>query len=205
LLLAILVIPVSAWAQAGIAGVVKDSSGAVLPGVTVEASSPVLIEQSRTVVTDGQGVYSIVDLRAGTYSVTFSLPGFTTVKRDGIELVGTATATVDGVLQVGQVQETLTVSTTAALVDVRNVLQEQVLTRTLLDSLPTSKSFTSLAALVPGLTGTATVQDVGGSSGEVYVSLGIHGGRPGISTSTSIASKPKTFSAVVEAVVTRFI
>ena len=72
------------WAQSGLKGVVRDSSGGVLPGVTVEAASPVLIEKARTVVTDNGGAYQILDLRPGLYTVTFSLPGFTTVKRDGI-------------------------------------------------------------------------------------------------------------------------
>ena len=84
----LLVLPASAFAQASITGVVKDSSGAVLPGVTVEASSPVLIEKVRSAVTDGSGQYRIVDLRAGTYTVTFTLTGFSSVKRDGIELEG---------------------------------------------------------------------------------------------------------------------
>src|SRR5262245_58044990 len=87
-------LPALALAQASIAGVVKDSSGAVLPGVTVEASSPVLIEKTRSVATDTAGQYKIVDLRPGTYSVSFSLSGFTTVKRDGIELTGTFVASV---------------------------------------------------------------------------------------------------------------
>ena len=78
--------PGAAWAQTSLTGVVRDTSGAVLPGVTVEASSPVLIEKSRSTVTDGQGLYRIVDLRPGTYAVTFALAGFQTVKREGIEL-----------------------------------------------------------------------------------------------------------------------
>src|SRR5262245_29375035 len=75
--------PAIAFAQASITGTVKDTSGAVLPGVTVEASSPALIEKVRTVVSDGTGQYRIVDLRPGTYTVTFTLPGFNTYKRDG--------------------------------------------------------------------------------------------------------------------------
>ena len=81
-----LILPAAAFAQATIAGVVRDSSGAVLPGVTVEATSPALTEKVRTVVTDGEGAYRIVDLRPGTYTVTFTLPGFNTVKRDGVEI-----------------------------------------------------------------------------------------------------------------------
>src|SRR5476649_1491893 len=95
----------SAQDTAGIAGVVKDSSAGVLPGVTVEASSPALIERTRTVVTDAQGQYSIVDLRPGVYAVTFSLPGFTSFKREAIELTTSFTATVNATLSVGEVAE----------------------------------------------------------------------------------------------------
>src|SRR5688572_2407690 len=102
--------PALAYAQAAITGVVKDASGAVLPGVTVEAASPALIEKVRVGVTDGTGQYRIVDLRSGTYTVTFTLPGFSTVKRDGLELAGTFTATLDVELRVGQLEETLTVT-----------------------------------------------------------------------------------------------
>src|SRR5881296_4386968 len=93
-----LLVPAAAWAQqasASIAGVVKDTSGAVLPGVTVEAASPALLEKTRSVVTDGSGQYRIEDLRPGAYSVTFTLSGFNTVKRDGIELTGSFNATVN--------------------------------------------------------------------------------------------------------------
>src|SRR5258705_7389554 len=82
---AILVLPSAAAAQGSVAGIVKDASGAVLPGVTVEASSPALIEKTRAVATDGTGQYKIIDLRPGTYTVTFTLPGFSTVKREGID------------------------------------------------------------------------------------------------------------------------
>src|SRR4051794_28300115 len=91
--MALLLLPAAAHAQAAITGVVKDASGGVLPGVTVEAASPVLIEKVRSVVSDDSGQYRIVDLRPGTCSVTFSLPGFSTVKRDGIELSGSFVAT----------------------------------------------------------------------------------------------------------------
>src|SRR5947207_4256594 len=111
---------VAAWAQSSLTGVVRDPSGAVLPGVTVEASSPALIEQVRSVVTDAQGLFRIVDLRPGPYIVTFTLPGFTTVKRTGIELRAEFTAKVDAELAVGSVAETITVSGEAPLVDTRN-------------------------------------------------------------------------------------
>ena len=93
--------PATAWAQSAIAGVVKDSSGAVMPGVTIEVASPALIEKVRSVVSDGQGQYKIVDLRPGVYSVTFTLPGFNTVKRDGVELPTNFTATINADLRVG--------------------------------------------------------------------------------------------------------
>ena len=98
---ALVVLPASAYAQASLTGVVKDTSGAILPGVTVEAASPVLIEKVRTAVTDSSGQYRIVDLRAGTYSLTFTLPGFSSVKRDGIELEGSFTAVVNADLKIG--------------------------------------------------------------------------------------------------------
>src|SRR5260370_33375951 len=94
-------VPTAAFAQASITGVVRASSGAVMPGVTVEASSPVLIEKSREAVTDSSGLYRIVDLRPGTYTVTFGLTGFTTVKREGVELTGTFVATINADLKVG--------------------------------------------------------------------------------------------------------
>ena len=98
----LVLVPAAAYAQASIAGVARDTSGAVLPGVTVEAASPALIEKVRSVVTDGTGQFKIVDLRPGTYSVTFTLPGFNTFRRDGIELAGTFTATVNADLRVGR-------------------------------------------------------------------------------------------------------
>src|SRR3954465_3517145 len=107
LLVWFLVVPVSAFAQATIAGVVRDSSGAVLPGVTVEAASPALIEKLRTAVTDGEGRYNIVDLRPGAYTVTFTLAGFNTFRREGIELTANTTATVNGDLRVGALEETI--------------------------------------------------------------------------------------------------
>src|SRR5215471_18167408 len=105
----------------GIAGIVKDTSGAVLPGVTVEAASPALIEKVRTVVSDGEGQFKIIDLRPGTYTVTFSLPGFANVVRDGIALTANFTATINAELKVGSVSETVTVSGLSPVVDVQNV------------------------------------------------------------------------------------
>src|SRR5438445_912420 len=104
----VVLLPSAVFAQAGLAGNVKDASGAVLPGVTVEAASPALIEKTRTVVTDGEGQYKFVSLPPGVYSVTFSLEGFTSFKRDGVELTSNFTASVNGDLKVGSLQETVT-------------------------------------------------------------------------------------------------
>src|SRR5437764_11195627 len=109
-LILLILTPAVARAQSAIAGVVKDTTGAVMPGVTVEASSPALIEKLRSVVTDGQGQYKIVDLRPGVYAITFTLPGFNTVKRDAVELPTNFTATINADLRVGALEETVTVS-----------------------------------------------------------------------------------------------
>ncbi len=151
-------LPDAALAQqaAGIAGAVRDTSGAVLPGVTVEAASPALIEKIRSAVTDGDGRYNIVDLRPGTYVVTFSLPGFSTFKRDGVELTGGFTATVNADMQVGSLEETITVSGAAPLVDTQNVRKQTVLSSDLLEALPTSsKGQNTIITLTLGLNGVA--------------------------------------------------
>ena len=161
----LLVFSVPVWAQqaSGIAGLVKDTSGAVLPGVTVEAASPVLIEKVRSVVTDGEGRYNIVDLRPGTYAVTFTLPGFRTLRRDEIELSVGFTASVNADMQVGALEETITVSGAAPLVDTQNARQQNVVGKDMLEALPTSQmSMGTLANLTPGMNGNP---DVGGSAG----------------------------------------
>src|SRR6187401_3228327 len=149
----LLLLPSSAAAQAAITGVVKDASGGVLPGVTVEAASPVLIEKVRSVVTDDTGQYRIVDLRPGTYSVTFSLPGFSTVKRDGIELTGSFVATVNGELKVGALEETITVTGETPVVDVQSAKVQQTVSGDVLRAIPSSRSAGGLQALIPGLSG----------------------------------------------------
>ncbi|MCH7748626.1 MAG: carboxypeptidase regulatory-like domain-containing protein, partial [Acidobacteria bacterium] len=162
-----------------IGGTITDSTGAVLPGVTVEVRSPALIEQVRAAVSDGAGEYLIIALEPGTYSATFVLPGFSTFVREGIELVGTATATVDGRLQIGALDETITVSGASPLVDVQNVNQQAVMTREVIDAIPTGKAFNNLGVLVPGMvTGTTygVGQDVGGQSGQSHQRMAIHGG-----------------------------
>jgi hypothetical protein len=143
--------PALAFAQASISGLVQDASGAVLPGVTVEASSPALIEKTRTVVTDAAGRYSIVDLRPGTYEVAFSLPGFSTVKRDGIILTGSFDAQVNADMKVGALEETITVSGASPVVDVQNTLTQTVLTKEQIEVLPGSRTIQGRAALVPGV------------------------------------------------------
>jgi hypothetical protein len=179
----VILLPSAVYAQASIAGVVRDGSGGVLPGVTVEAASPALIEKVRSVVTGDSGQFRIVDLRPGTYSVTFSLAGFATVKRDGIELTGTLTATSKADMRVGAVEETITVTGSAPVVDVQGVQQQRVLDRELIDTLPTGRTTTNVAVLIPGITLSTTFsgegQDVGGNTGDVMQTLSIHGSRGG--------------------------
>jgi hypothetical protein len=170
-------LPGTLYAQASIAGVVRDSSGAVLPGVTVEASSPALIEKVRTVVTDGAGQYRIIDLRPGTYAVTFTLPGFNTVRREGVELSGDAVANVAAEMRVGALEETITVTGAAPVVDVQGVRQQQVLGREIVRDLPTSRSYYTLVALIPGMV--IDNRDVGGTSLDQTGDFTIHGGKAG--------------------------
>src|SRR5688572_14893475 len=182
---ALLGAPTWAFGQTGagsIAGVVRDTTGAILPGVTVEASSPALIEKVRVAQTDNEGRYQIIELRPGTYSVTFILDGFTTVRREGIELNTGFTATVNADMQVGSVAETITVSGQSPVVDLQNTKQQVVVTRDVIESVPTGRSFQNLGVLIPGVTGGQVVgspvnQDVGGSSGQSFMTLAIHGGR----------------------------
>ena len=164
-------------ASGSIAGVVKDTTGAVLPGVTVEAASPALIEKVRTAVTDDKGNYKLLDLRPGSYTVTFTLTGFSTLKRDGIELTTGFTATVNGDLKVGSLEETVTVSGAAPTVDVQRVANSQVLSRETLDSIPTGRTIQGYAALTVGAAVSSGLVDVGGNQGERYGHIAIHGGR----------------------------
>jgi Carboxypeptidase regulatory-like domain len=142
-------VPTITFAQASITGTVKDTSGAVLPGVTVEASSPVLIEKIRTVVTDGGGQYRIVDLRPGTYSVTFTLPGFNTFKREGVELEGALTATINADLRVGSLEETVTVSGESPIIDVQSVRRQTVISGDVMKDLPAARSYAGVMMLIP--------------------------------------------------------
>ena len=151
--------------QASITGIVRDSSGAVLPGVTVEASSDVLIEKVRAGITDATGRYRIAGLPTGTYNLTFTLPGFSTVRREGLELAGSFVATVNVDLQVGALAETITVTGEAPVVDVSSAQRQQVIDREVMASIPANRSYEGLAALVPGIQLATTAQNVGGIKG----------------------------------------
>ena len=154
-----LLAPTSAFAQ-GISGEVTDNTGGVLPGVTVTAASPALIEGERIAITDSQGLYAIVALEPGLYSVTFTLPGFNTIIREGIELTTGFTANIDSAMGVGGIEETITVTGAAPVVDVQNVRRQTAVTAEVLSTLPMStKHVNNLVTLTPGFTGLA---DVGG-------------------------------------------
>lgn len=155
--------PALAQEASGIAGQARDTTGAVLPGVTVEASSPALIEKVRTAVTDGEGRYNFVDLRPGTYSVVFALPGFNTLRREGIELTTGFTAAINAEMRVGSLEETVTVTGASPLVDTQNVRQQRVVTDELLTALPSSSmTLSNIGAIIPGVSGTI---NVGGAAG----------------------------------------
>ncbi len=167
------VVPTAAWAQAVIAGTVKDSSGAVLPGVTVEAASPALIEKVRTGVSDSTGQYRIEDLRPGTYTVTFSLQGFSTYKREGIELTGSFTATVNADMTVGALAETITVTGETPVVDIQSARREMTLNNDVLKAIPTVRSYNAMVSVVPGVT--TNLNDV--VTATATTQFPIHGGR----------------------------
>jgi hypothetical protein len=171
--LALLLLPSTTFAQAAIAGIVRDSSGAVLPGVTVEATSPALIEKTRTATTDGSGQYRIEDLRPGTYAVTFTISGFSTLKREGVELSGVFTATINADLKVGAVAETVTVTGETPIVDVQSARRQMTLNNDTVRSIPNTRNYNSMVFLVPGVT--SNVNDV--TTGIVTTQFPIHGGR----------------------------
>jgi hypothetical protein len=181
ILMCIVSLPAAAFAQASIAGEVKDTSGAVLPGVTVEASSPALIEKARSVVTDGNGQYKIIDLRPGVYRVAFTLGGFSGVVREGIELTGSFAASVNAEMKVGSVSETITVTGASPVVDVQNVGQQRVLSKDVIDALPAGRSHLDQAVLIPGLQasqpGRGALMDVGGTNNLNNTTMTMHGNR----------------------------
>jgi hypothetical protein len=166
-------LPMAAHAQSVFTGVVKDTSGAVLPGVTVEAASDALIEKTRSVVTDANGGYRIVDLRPGTYSLTFSLEGFSTYKRDGIQLESNFTMTVNAEMKVGALEETLTVTGAAPTVDVQSTTKSQVLNREALDAIPTGRTIQGMGQLITGVS--LNQPDIGGSKAMQQTYMSAHG------------------------------
>jgi Carboxypeptidase regulatory-like domain len=167
-----LLLPAWASAQSAFSGIVRDTTGAVMPGVTVEAASDVLIEKVRTAVSDDQGRYAIVDLRPGSYTVTFTLPGFSTFKRDAVELPANFTATINAELRVGEIEETVTVTGASPVVDVKSTQKTTVLSR---DSLPTGRNYAGLASLMPGVRMSNT--DVGGNQQMEQIYMTVHGSR----------------------------
>jgi hypothetical protein len=171
--LTLLLFASAAHAQSAISGLVRDTSGAVLPGVSVEASSPVLIEKVRSVVTDDQGRYTIVDLRPGIYKVAFSLAGFATLERDAIELPSNFTATINADMKVGSLEETITVSGDAPIVDVQSSQKTVNLKREVLDALPTSRTYAAEGSLAVGVK--VVAQNVGGARIAAQQRLYVHG------------------------------
>jgi hypothetical protein len=176
-LVAVLLVPASTFAQASLTGTVRDSSGAVLPGVTVEAGSDALIEKTRTAVTDGSGQYRIVDLPSGTYRATFTIPGFATVVRDTISLSGTFTATVNVEMRVGGIEETVTITGASPIVDVQSTVRQDVLKGSVITELPAARNIQNIAILIPGMSVTGAL-DVGGlRNGAEVNNFSAHGGR----------------------------
>ena len=137
----------SAQALGTIAGNAKDPSGAALPGVTVEVSSPALIEKVRTATTDGAGLYRIINLPPGTYVVTFTLSGFNTSRREGVEVSPGFTAAIDGAMRLGNIQETVTVTGESPVVDIQSAAQRRAVTDTQFKELPSGGSWIQMAAL----------------------------------------------------------
>ena len=152
LLAGLVLLPSFAFAQATITGVVKDASGAVVPGVMVEASSSALIEKTRTAVSDVSGLYRIEGLRPGTYDVVFTLTGFQNYRREGVELSGTFVALINADLTVGSVSETITVAGGTPTVDVQSVRRQTVLSNELLTTMPSARSWAAIAVLFQGVT-----------------------------------------------------
>jgi Carboxypeptidase regulatory-like domain len=175
LLAVVTLLPATVFAQASIAGATRDGSGAALPGVTVEASSPVLIEKVRTTVSDDRGLYRIVNLPPGTYVVTYTLQGFNVVKRDGIELTGSFTAQIDVDLAVGGLTETITVTGASPIVDVTSIRRQTTISNELLTSIPTARSWAATALLIPGIV------TIGGGPTDVQVTpqMTVFGGAGG--------------------------
>jgi hypothetical protein len=173
LVAAVVLSPAIAHAQATLAGTLRDASGGVLPGVTVEASSPALLEKARSSVTDSSGQYNIPSLPPGTYSVSFQLPGFNTVVRPGIEIFGAGVITVNAEMRVGGVQETITVTGESPVVDVQSTRRETVLDDSVVSAIPASRGYNAILTAVPSVTGGSQNIDLNPTM-RIFTS---HGGR----------------------------
>jgi hypothetical protein len=170
------VVPTAAYAQgSSITGIVKDSSGAVLPGVTVEAASPVLIEKVRSAVTDAAGQYRIVELRTGTYTVTFTLTGFSTVRREGFEVPADFVSTLNIDLKVGALEETVTVTGESPIVDIQSARRQRTLNTDLIEALPTAQGYSALIVLMPSM----VVSGGGNNNVQLTTGMIVFGGRGG--------------------------
>ena len=174
--MAMLSLPATGFAQSALTGEVTDNTGGVLPGVTVEVASPVLIEGSRVAVTDGTGRYNIINLRPGPYTVTMVLPGFSTFVQEGINVPASTNVTINGQLAVGALEETVTVSGEAPIVDVQSAARVEVVEREVLDSLPTTRNTQSIGYLAQGVR--LTRPDVGGAQMMEQVRMSVHGATP---------------------------
>src|SRR5262245_46257835 len=183
-ILFLLLVPTWAVAQGlgTVAGVVRDASGAVLPGVTVEVASPALIEKTRMALSNESGQYTIISLPPGIYTVTFTLPGFSATKREGIQMLANFTAKVDAEMKVGGVSETVDVTAETPLVDTQSSAVARAVTKEIIRMVPTGGTMYQLASMMVGvqMTGGAAVVDVGGSTGSpVQAQLQAHGSAAG--------------------------
>src|SRR5688572_12757756 len=147
---AVCLLPSAGYAQATITGTVRDPSNAVLPGVTVEATSPALLAP-RVVVTDGNGIYRIIDLPSGLYSIAYSLSGFSRTVRDNVAISGAGGFTIHAEMQVGGLQEIITVTSETPVVDVQSTRRETVLTAEVIATLPATRNYGAILAAIPGL------------------------------------------------------
>src|SRR5205823_11957578 len=127
----------------------------------------------RTVTTDAAGLYRIIDLRPGIYTVTFTLPGFNAIRREGIELPANFTSTINAELRVGAIEETVTVTGDSPVVDVKSATQQQVLSRDLLDAVPTGRNIWAVGSMLTGVT--LSAPDVGGTAGMQLSSIDVPG------------------------------
>src|SRR2546425_2540144 len=174
-LVVLVVAPSLASAQSTISGVVRDTSGAVMSGVTVDAASEVLIERSRTVVTNGDGRYTIVDVRPGLYTMTFTLTGFSTVKQQ-VTVPANVSVPIDADMKVSALEETVTVEAAVPTVDVENVAHPVVLSRADMDAIPSARNMQSIGSYVPGVH--LNTPDVAGSMQVQQTYITTHGNLP---------------------------